>query len=78
MNKSNSEYTIWYQGFGIDVGTKTFYNPDKTDYYEILCKIVVAVTDPTETDIVFLDKEKAEKFCKENSSEDTKYWFVEK
>lgn len=27
MNKTNSEYTIWYQGFGIDVGTKTFYNP---------------------------------------------------
>ena len=33
-----NNYIIWYQCYGTYIGTKTVYNPDMTDYYEIPCE----------------------------------------
>ena len=70
-----NNYIIWYQCYGTYIGTKTVYNPDMTDYYEIPCEKKVAVSEPIETDIVFYTKSEAERYCEEHSDEDVKYWF---
>ena len=38
-----NNYIIWYQCYGTYIGTKTVYNPDMTDYYEIPCEKKVAI-----------------------------------
>ena len=70
-----NNYIIWYQCYGTYIGTKTVYNPDMTDYYEIPCEKKVAISEPIETDIVFYTKSEAERYCEEHSDEDVEYWF---
>ena len=76
VEKNN--YVIWYQCYGTYIGTKTIYNPDMTDYYEIPCEKKVAISDSIETDIVFYTKSEAERYCEEHSDEDVECWFETK